>query len=173
MSASAVMILLRLIHILSGVFWAGAVMIVAWFILPAQRRLGEPGLAFLQELMLHRRLRVFMMGAMILTILSGLTMYTRMAMLTHGAWTSTTNGIVLGIGGVAAIIGGGIGGGVVSSAAKKLMTLGGQVQAAGVPPTDTQQAEMARLQGRISGAFRITAVLVVIAVAAMASARYL
>jgi len=47
------------------------------------------------------------------------------------------------------------------------------MQASGGPPTDTQKAEMNVLQGKMQSAFRMVAVLLLIAVAAMASARYL
>ena len=110
MSESLIMIVLRLIHIISGVFWAGAVMSIAWFLLPAQQAIGQPGGAFMQQLMFRQRFRAFVLAAMVLTILSGVTMYARLTMLTHGAWASSRTGIVLGIGAVAAIIAGGIGG---------------------------------------------------------------
>jgi hypothetical protein len=54
-----------------------------------------------------------------------------------------------------------------------MLELGGQIQASGGPPTDAQKAEMEALQDRMQGAFRTVAVLLLIAVAAMASARYL
>jgi len=172
-SESLVMIVLRLIHIICGVFWAGTVMSVAWFLLPAQRAIGQPGAVFMQQLMFRQRLRAFVLGAMVLTILSGLTMYTRLAMVTHGAWASSRTGIVLGIGAVAGIIAGGIGSGIVGRLGKRMMELGGKIQASGGPSTEAQKAEMEALQGRIQGAFRLVAVLLLIAVAAMASARYL
>jgi hypothetical protein len=172
-SESALMVVLRLIHIFAGVFWGGAIMVAAWFILPAQRAIGQPGMVFMQELMFKQRLRVFAIGAMVLTLLSGLTMYARLAMITHGAWASSRMGIVIGIGAVAAIIAGGIGGGVVSSIGKKMLALGGAIQAGGGTPTDAQRAEMQALQVRMMGAYRLGAVFVIIAIAAMASARYL
>lgn len=167
------MIVLRLIHILCGVFWAGTAMAVAWFLLPAQRAVGQPGAVFMQQLMFRQRLRAFVLGAMVLTILSGLTMYIRLAMITNGGWASSRTGMVLGIGAVAAIIAGAIGGGTITRLGNKLMALGGKIQASGAPPTDTQKAEIESLQRRIQSGFRIVAVLLVITIVAMASARYL
>ena len=167
------MVVLRVIHILAGVFWAGGAMVAAWFILPAQRAIGQPGMAFMQQLMFKQRLRVFVLGAMVLTLLSGLGMYARLSMITHGAWASSRMGIVISIGAVAAIIAGGIGGGVVSSIGKKMMALGGAIQAGGGTPSDAQRTEMQALQVRMMGAYRLTAGLLVVAIAAMASARYL
>lgn len=167
------MTVLRLVHIISGVFWAGTVMAIAWFLLPAAQAIGQPGAAFMQQLMFRQRLRTFVLGAMLLTILSGLAMYGRLAMVTDGAWASSRTGIVLGVGAVAAIIAGGIGGGVVGRVGNKMMELGSRIQASGAPPTDAQKAEMDSYQRRIRGAFRIIAILLLIAVAAMASARYM
>ena len=173
MSESALMIVLRVIHILSGVFWAGTAMCIAWFILPAQSALGQAGGAFMRELMFRKNLRPFLFGSMGLTILSGLAMYAHLSMITQGAWAKSWPGTVISIGAAAAIIAGGIGGGVVGRAGMKMMKLGEAIQASGGPPTDEQQREMQALQARTVSAFRIIAILLVIAVAAMASARYL
>ncbi|HYN82762.1 MAG TPA: hypothetical protein VES88_14835 [Gemmatimonadaceae bacterium] len=170
---AAMMIALRVIHIVSGVFWAGTVMVIAWFLLPTAQAMGQPGGAFMQQLMFGHRLRTVMLGSMLLTILSGLTMYGWIAMETDGVWARSKMGMVMGVGAIAAIIAGGIGGGVVGRQGSKMMELGGTIQASGGPPTDAQNAEMDSYQRKIRSAFRIIAVLVVIATISMASARYL
>ncbi|MDP9176155.1 MAG: hypothetical protein M3O61_00585 [Gemmatimonadota bacterium] len=174
MSDGAVMMIgLRVIHIISGVFWAGTVMVIAWFLLPTAQAIGESGGAFMQQLMFRHRLRLFLLVSMLLTILSGLTMYAWIAMETDGAWARSKMGMVIGVGAIAAIIAGGIGGGVVGRQSRKMMELGGKIQASGGPPTDAQKAEMDSYQRQIRRAFRIIAVLVIIATITMASARYL
>jgi uncharacterized membrane protein len=52
-------LLLRLIHILAGVFWVGAIFLIAGFLLPTARAMGREGGRFMQHLMLQRRLPVF------------------------------------------------------------------------------------------------------------------
>lgn len=173
MSESQIMIVLRLIHIVCGVFWGGAVMSVAWFLFPAQRAIGQPGMLFMRELMMNRKFRSYVIGAAVLTILSGLTMYIRLSMVANGEWARSRTAMVLGIGAVAGIIAAGIGTGVTGRIGKKMLALGGEIQASGGPPTDAQKAEMDALQGRMQSAFRIVAVLLLIAIATMASARYL
>ena len=173
MNESTLMVLLRLIHIISGVFWVGAVLVVAWFILPSQSVLGQAAGVFMQELMMRRRLRVYVTIAMGLTLLSGLTMYARLAMLTHGQWASSTTGRVLGFGALSAIIAGAIGGISGARTARKMGELGAAIQAAGGQPTEAQRSEMAVIvSGAQSKALRI-GVLLLITVATMASARYL
>jgi hypothetical protein len=148
-------------------------MTIAWFLIPTQQAIGQPGAAFMQQLMFRQRFRAFVLAAMLLTILSGVTLYARLAMLTNGAWASSRTGIVLGIGAVAAIIAGGIGGGFVRRLGNRLMELGGRIQASGGPPTEAEKAEMDALQRKIRSAFRIVAILLLITIVAMASARYL
>ena len=173
MSDGAIMIVLRVVHIICGVFWAGAVMIMAWFVLPTAQAMGQPGGAFMQRLMFGQRLRVFVGGAMGLTILSGLTMYIWLAMETDGAWARSRMGVTLGVGAVAAIIAGGMGGAIIGRVGEKMAALGAKIQASGSPPTDADKAQLESYQRRMRSAFRIIAVLLVIAIIAMAGARYL
>jgi uncharacterized membrane protein len=171
MGENALMIVLRLVHILAGIFWAGGIALLSWFILPAQSAVGQAGMAFMQELMMRRRARFYITMAMVLTVLSGLFMYARLAMTTEGVWAASTTAKVLGVGALAAIIAGGIGS-AVGRTAKKMAQLGATIQAAGGTPSEAQRAEMAALQARAQKTLRIVALLLVITVAAMASARY-
>lgn len=172
MNANMMMITLRLIHIIFGAFWVGGALTVAFFILPAQSAIGQPGMLFVRQLMMGQKFRSYMIGAAVLTILSGLTMYIRYAM-AGGGWAQTTNAKVLGAGALAAIIAAGIGTGYVGKIGKRMLELGGTIQASGGPPTDAQKAEMGSLQGKMQTAHRIVAILLLLTVAAMASARYM
>src|SRR6476620_107350 len=166
------MVVLRLIHIVCGVFWVGGALSVAFFILPAQRAIGQPGMLFVRQLMMVQKFRSFMLGAAVLTILSGLTMYTRYAM-AGGGWAQSHTGMILGAGALAAIIAAGIGTGYVGTIGKKMLEVGAAIQASGGPPSDAQKAEMSALQGKMQSAYSAVAILLLITVAAMASARYL
>jgi uncharacterized membrane protein len=166
------MIALRLIHIIFGAFWVGAILSVAFFILPAQRAIGQPGMLFVRQLMMGQKFRSYVIGAAVLTILSGLAMYIRYAM-AGGGWAQTNTAKILGAGALTAIIAAGIGTGYTGKIGKKMLELGGQIQASGGPPTDAQKVEMESLQGKMQSAFRIVAILLLITVAAMASARYM
>lgn len=135
------------------------------------RETGNDGGRFIQHLMQQRRLPVFIGIAMLLTILSGLTLYARLAAATHGSWVSTRPGIAYGVGGLAAILGA-ITGPLISGAAGRRMAVVGQsIGAAG--PLPEQQAEMAQLQSRIALGTRFTSGFLAVAAGAMAIARYL
>jgi uncharacterized membrane protein len=171
MDNGVITILLRLIHILAGIFWVGAAVLMAGFLVPTMRATGREGGRFIQHLMLQRRLPVFLGIAAGLTVLSGLTMYIRMAAATHGTWASSRPGIAYGVGGLAAVLGA-IAGTVLSGTpGRRLGEIGQTVGPAG--PSPEQQAEIARLQGRIGLGTRVTAGLLAVAAAAMAVARYL
>lgn len=171
MDGTTTTILLRLIHILAGIFWVGAVFVVAGFLVPTVRELGPQGGRFMQHLAQRRRLPVVLGIAGALTVLSGFAMYARLAASTHGQWAGSRPGIAYGVGALAAILGGIAGGAISGRAARRMAAIG---QASGTAaPSAEQQAEMGRLQGRIALGSRITAGLLAVAAGAMAVARYL
>src|SRR5688572_8996596 len=69
MSDQSLTILLRLIHILGGIFWVGTMMLLAAFLIPTVRATGREGGKFMEHLMQQRRLRVYLGVAMLLTVL--------------------------------------------------------------------------------------------------------
>jgi hypothetical protein len=165
-------IVLRLIHILAGIFWVGVAFLFAGFLLPTVRELGPEGGRFMEQLMVRRRLPIFMGAAMLLTVLSGVTMYGLLASKTHGAWAGTPPGIAYGVGGLAAILGAAVGAGVGSSAGRRMVALRQRFAEAG-KPTPEQQAEIQRLQARMMLGARLMAGLLAVAAGAMAIGRYL
>jgi uncharacterized membrane protein len=170
------MLTLRLIHILSGIFLVGGVLVLTGFLLPALRAAGPEGGRFMQQVMQRRRLPVYLAVAMALTLLSGLGMYGRLAALTHGAWAASRPGIALGVGGLAAILAALVGVVFARPAGARLAALGEtmqQTQAAGGRPSPAQLAEVEALQARIARAAGAVAALLVFSAAAMATARYL
>ncbi|HXV17804.1 MAG TPA: hypothetical protein VD758_13545 [Gemmatimonadaceae bacterium] len=173
MNESALMVILRLIHILGGIFWVGTVFIITWFLLPANRTTGQAGMVMMQEVMMKRKLSVYLMVAMGLTILSGLAMYGRTIMITHGEWAQTTMAKVLGFGALCGIIGGGLGGSISKATGMKMAAIGKAIQDSGQPPTEAQKAEIAALQAKMENVMKYVVILLILAVAAMASARYL
>jgi hypothetical protein len=124
------------------------------------------------HLVTRRRLPVFLGTAMGLTVLSGVMLYARTAAATHGTWTRTAPGIAYAVGALSAIVGGAVGMGITGAAGNRMAAIGQQVAQTGRPSPE-QQAEIARLQGRMALGARVAAGLVAVAVAAMATARYL
>ena len=133
MTDQTITLLLRLIHILAGIFWVGTIFLVAGFLLP-----------------------VFLGIAMVLTVLSGFTMYGRLVAATNGAWASTPPAMAYGAGGLAAILGALVGALVSGRAARRMAAIGQSAAQKGGPSAE-EQAQMERLQGRMALGSRLVA----------------
>ena len=159
------MVVLRLLHVVLGVFWVGSVLFTFLLLQPAARDAGPAGNQVMQKLM-ARKLPVWMMVSAVLTILAGLRLYWRVSGGGNPLWMHSAFGRVISIGAAAAIIG--FAGGMVITmpAARKL----GAVLQAG----DAAQRgpEIAALQRRMAAGGQFTAVLLLIAIICMAVARY-
>lgn len=166
------MISLRLIHILFGAMWVGAVMVVTLYLLPAIRAAGPAGGQVMQEFV-KRKFHVYMASLGGLTVLAGITMYVRDSRGTNGAFGASPAGMALGAGGVLGLVALIIGGAVSGRTVEALSNLDAQVQASGAPPSPAQAQEMQRLQARVGTSTRVVATLLLISTALMAASRYL
>src|SRR4051812_34855222 len=138
MDGRTLTIILRLIHILGGIFWAGAMILLAGFLIPTVRSTGREGGRFMQTLMQQQRLQFYLGLAAGLTVLSGITMYARLAAATHGAWAGSRPGVAYSVGAAAAILAAAAGGGISGSAGRKKLGLGTTIRAAApTPPQNT------------------------------------
>ncbi len=172
MDERSLTIVLRLVHILAGIFWVGAIFLVTWFLAPTARSTGPEGVRFMQQLMLRRRLSLFLFIAMLLTVLSGFILYGRLVAATRGAWAGTAPGIGYGVGALAAVLAAIVGGAISGPAARRMVQLGQQAATGGGFSAE-QQVELQRLQVRSTLGARATAGLLAVAAGAMAIARYL
>ena len=173
MSAQTTITLLRLIHIVAGVFWAGTVFVIAGFLIPSIKETGLEGARFMEHLMMRRKLGAFMGLSAGLAILAGFGLYGYSSAGTHGMWQGSRAGITYGIGGVCAVIAAVVGGAIIQPTAKRLSTIVQHINAADGPPSAEQLAQMQTLQRRIGVLARVVATLLLITVPAMAVARYL
>jgi uncharacterized membrane protein len=166
------MIVLRLIHVLAGVFWAGTVFFFASFLLPSMRDAGPAAGAISKQLIVVRKYPRTILIIAILTVLSGFALYGMDISLSNGAFARSRSGMVFGLGGIAATLTIVIGMIVMTPTANKMAALGAAIQAGGKPPTPEQAAEQGRLQKKMGMGTQIGAVLLFIAVVCMAIGRY-
>ena len=166
------LILLRLIHILFGVFWAGTAIFNALFLIPAVRSLGPAGGPVMQEIAGKRKLPIYFMVAGILTVLSGFGLFWHDARGSNGFMRSG-GGMTFGIGGAIALVTLLLGMFVVSPTAMRASALGAAIAAGGKPPTPEQAAEMQRLQIKLGKMGGLAAALLTLTTIAMAIARYI
>jgi uncharacterized membrane protein len=166
-----VTIVLRLLHIFGGVYWAGAAWFMAFFVEPTMRAAGPGAQPFMQKLMEGGRLSMSISIAAIVTVLAGGFLY---FMIWFRGPDSLTSPMVLGftIGAVIGLVALGVGGGVTGPTSVKMGKLGAEIAAGGKPPTPEQMEQMKALQTRLAMAGRWTAWLTAAALFFMATARY-
>jgi uncharacterized membrane protein len=166
------MIVLRLFHIFSGVLWVGGVALLAWFIIPAVEGAGPAGGGVMKFLLVKTKFGPYFPALAVLTVLSGITMYWWDASRSNGAFYASPMGITLGIGGLSGVVAMVLGGAVVGRAAAGMARVFRAIDAQGSPPTAEQTAELMTLRAKIQWASTIVLPLLLLAVIAMAIARY-
>jgi uncharacterized membrane protein len=167
------MIVLRFIHVLSGIFWAGSVFFVAGFLIPGLRASGPAGGQVMQQVIGKRRYPAAVGTAGLLTILSGAGMYWRNISLSSGGWATSVPGLTYGFGAIAAIVAIIIFARIIGPTGEQLLQLAGSIQSSGAPPSAEQASRLTHLQGRMAFASRLGASFLAITVICMATARYL
>jgi putative copper export protein len=167
------MVVLRIVHVVAGVFWVGAVFLLIGFIAPTARELGPPAAPFLAHLAGKKRITEVILAAAGVTILAGLLMYWRVSGGLDPDWIGSAYGLTLTIGAISGIVAFVIGLTVVRPTNNATLALGREIAEGGGPPTPEQAARMQALQARGRTTGRILLLLLLVAVAAMASAQYL
>jgi hypothetical protein len=167
------MVVLRIVHILAGVFWVGAAVTTILFLQPTAREVGPAAGPFMAHLAGKKRLVDWVLRAAGLTILAGLLMYWRVSGGLDGDWLRSAQGVSLTIGALCAIAAFSLGLSVIRPTIMATLAIGREVAASGGPPTPEQGAQLQALQERGTAIGRVVLPLLVVAVAGMAAARYL
>jgi uncharacterized membrane protein len=166
------MIILRIVHILSGIFWVGTAFFFVLFFEPTIKAAGPAGGTVMGRLTLTRFPMVMALSS-ILTVAAGFLLYLKDSGGFQINWISTPSGITITIGSVAGILAFLLGLIVELPTTARIAALQKEIQASGNPPTPSQMDELHSLQERMSNASRWGAVLMVIAVLGMTIAREL
>ncbi len=162
-------IVLRLVHIISGVFWVGAGLVMFFFIGPTLGATAEAGQKFAQHLMTKTRFTAILTTSAILTVLAGAVLYWRDSDGLSSNWMHTSQGLGFGVGAFFGLIGL-VFGAMVGSTNGALARLGSQIQG---KPTPDQMAQIGALRKRLSLVSPINAYSLIIATLLMAISRYL
>jgi len=163
---------MRLLHILLGAFWAGALVFTAFFLLPSIREAGPDGAKVIAGLMRRQYMNILPVVAAV-SILSGFWLYWKMSGGFQPEYMRSPMGQAFGLGAVTAILAFLLGVIVVRPSMLRAAKLA--EAAAGAPPgeRDARMAEVQALRMRAGKAGSVVALLLVLTVAAMAVARYL
>lgn len=161
-------LVLRLIHIMSGVFWVGGSIVLALFISPAVAATGEAGQKVLAHIVTRGKISVMISIAAGLTVLAGGWLYwIDSGGLTSG-WTYSPAGWGFATGAIFAIVGF-VFGILVGKNVNLLGNLVGKIQG---KPTPEQLGLIQAAQKQLAYASPISTVALILALACMATARY-
>lgn len=170
---TGLIITLRIIHVLSAIFWVGTALFTGLFLFPALASSG-PAAAPVMGGLQRRRLMVFLPIAAVLTLLSGFSLFYLVSNGAMGAYARTSVGRAFSMAGGLALVGFFIGMLVARPAGMKAGKLG---QAMASLPAgaerDAMQQQLASLQKRAGFASVAQSVLLVAAAVGMAVARYM
>lgn len=165
-----VTVVLRIVHIVSGVLWVGGAGLFFFYLEPAINKLGPDAEKFVDEVVNRRKVPIYFLTLSTLTVVAGVILYLRAF---GGTIDTSSFGLALGVGGVAALIawlGGNL---LIPRTLGQLMAIGGEIKASVGPPPAELVARMHAAQERLRLIGLIDVVLLLFAVIAMASARYL
>jgi len=165
-------LVLRILHIGLGVFWAGGVLFMNFIVGPAIAATGPDGAKVMAEL--HRR-RYFdiMIGAALVTMLTGLDMLRRDSGGFSAPWFHTSFGIGISTGMIAALIAFLIAVIAIRPILNKMAAFGASLAQATAEERTAIGVQFNAARGRLIAFGSVGALFLVIAVVAMAGARYL
>jgi uncharacterized membrane protein len=165
-------VVLRLIHVLGGAFWLGAAVTMFLFLQPTARAIAPEGQRFMLHLLRNRRFSEVVLAAALLTGLSGAILFwrdtggLRLESMTQPAVLGFTVGGVAG--GIALVLFLAVG----YPAGRRLIAIGNRLEVERRPPSEDEQRTLAAAQGVLSRVGVTVLALLVVAAAAMATARY-
>ena len=171
------MALMRLVHILAGIFWVGATLFLAGFLVPAIQAVGPSARPVMSRLMQQRRLQLWINISMTLAILAGLVLFAMDSKASGGGFGRSGMGITLSIGALLAIAAAGVDGAMSRPARKRLGELAQRMDAVqrggGGAPSADLVAQAAPLQAKLARSLNIMSWLLVLSATTMAIARYI
>jgi len=169
---NTLIIVLRLLHILSGAFWVGSIVLAVLFLEPTAKAFGATGERFLAHALFRMRLLPILVVAATVAIGSGAALYWIVSGGLRVEWISTPTGLGFTAGALAAVAAYAIALIVLKPQFDRLATVLNDPPAGEVgrssPPTESDLDEP-----RVRRWSLIEVSLLLFAIAAMATARYL
>jgi hypothetical protein len=165
---NAEMVILRLLHIVFGVVWAGGAILMSLVVEPRLRAAGPAVMGPVMRNLGPAITVVFGISSTI-TIAAGIALALRLRWGNLDTWFDTGWGIAILIGFIVSILAA-VSGGMTGGVANRMNRLAGAIQ--GRPPTPDEAAQLGRYGKRLAMLGRTTAVLVTIGVGTMAAARF-
>lgn len=169
---NTIILILRVVHVVAGVSWAGGAILMTGVVGPAFVAAGDPGQKFRQHISLKSNFSMFMGIAATLTFLSGAVILAILWNLTSGQYASTGSGLTLTIGaglGTLAWLHGYFSQGRTT---QKMRDLAEKMEATAGPPKPEQIQAMQAMGKSIGRSSAIGTIIIVITIILMAAAEY-
>jgi uncharacterized membrane protein len=167
-----IFLILRIAHIFGSVLWVGSAIFYIFLVSPAVKSLGPAAGQFMQSLVGKQRYPLYMNVVSLVTILSGIYIYTYASGVFKISWIMTGPGILLTIGalvGIGVFFVGLLG---IKPRGERVSALGAEIGKAGRPPSPAQALEMEKLGRELHFLERLDFIMLVIALLTMSAARY-
>lgn len=173
-ATDAGMIVFRFFHIVAGALWVGSAFLFALFIGPAAAKVGPSAGPLLHVAVKERKAAKVITALAVVNVVAGWLLWFG-DMDDYGGlgdWLGTGFGVGLTIGAVLATTAAFIGYFGVGRNVERLVDLGDSIAASGQPPTPEDAARMAKFGADLERHSKLDLVLLLLAVTAMATARY-
>jgi ribose/xylose/arabinose/galactoside ABC-type transport system permease subunit len=156
------------------VIWVGSTFLFVGFIGPSAAEVGPATGPLLTVAVKKRKVVTVITALGTVTVLAGWVLWLKNMTLydSLGDWVSPRFGLVLTIGGVLATISAFVGAIGVGVRVERLIDVGNEVAASGGPPSTEQQARIDEISSEIERHGKIDLTLLLLAITAMATARY-
>lgn len=165
--------ILRGVHVLTGVYWAGAIFLLVEFVEPSLRASGPAGGTVMREMIRRGYLRTIPVVA-VLTAVSGLWLYWIVSGHLNSAWGHSPFGTSITVGAAAALVALVLGWWKLRPIGYRLAELFDRLGAAASDEErESLRAEIGPLRDTFRKYLRASAALLLVAVLGMGIARYL
>lgn len=167
-------LIFRFFHILAGVLWVGAAFLFIGFIGPSAAEVGPAAGPLMTAAVRKRKVATVITVLSAVTVIAGWILWLKDMSVAGGLgdWLKTRFGIVLTIGGVLATIAFIEGALHIRPRVVEMVDLGNEVAASGGPPTAEQAARLQEIPKELERSGKLDLTLLILAVIAMATARY-
>jgi len=174
LATSAYLIVFRILHVMGGIAWGGAIFLMVFFLQPTAKAIGPAAGPFMRELLSTRRLVDWILGIATVTIVAGGFLYWHdwQQFASLGDFLGGAFGLWLTIGAISALIAFAIGLFATRPAIVRTFAVGARIAQAGEQPPEELVREMAALQARARTLAKLNLTFVAIAAFAMSTARY-
>ena len=171
MSDLTYILILRVLHIGFGIFWAGSAIFFALYLMPSLKATGPEGVKFMQALGKSGYPIAAMISAVI-TIVAGFLLIWKLSAGFEPIWFKSWYARVLTSGATIALIAFIIGFSINRPSAARINKISTAIAAQGTGPTPEQMKELMSLRKKIFTATNYIAILLAVAIISMSIFRY-